>query len=94
MNLNRGLLQIDCLTFKVSSIWNLVQFFCQLLRFFCFYFQSRVHQLEPIRRERTITCDPATLHNNEAHNYSTQSLNTTEKAKEKLRKYLSEVKMF
>eukprot|EP00794_Sanderia_malayensis_P005993 gene5993-6689_t len=52
--------------------------------------KSRVHQLEPIKREKTITCDPATLHNNEAHNYSIQSLNTTEKAKQKLRQHLSE----
>eukprot|EP00795_Rhopilema_esculentum_P002461 gene2461-18118_t len=50
---------------------------------------SSVQQVEPIKREKTITCDPASLGNLEAHNYSIQSLNTSEMAKRKLRSLLA-----
>ena len=47
--------------------------------------------MEPTKRELTITCDSSELLSKEAHNYSIQSLNTTEMAKKKLRNCLSEV---
>ena len=47
--------------------------------------------MEPVKREATITCDASELINKEVHNYSIQSLNTTEMAKKKLRNQLSEV---
>ena len=47
--------------------------------------------MEPVTREATITCDASELINKEVHNYSIQSLNTTEMAKKKLRNQLSEV---
>jgi len=51
---------------------------------------AKVQQVEPVKREATVTCDTSELINKEVHNYSIQSLNTTEMAKKKLRNQLSE----
>ncbi|XP_020606074.1 uncharacterized protein FLJ43738-like [Orbicella faveolata] len=52
----------------------------------------RTRTTEPKRRPQTIAVDMTELHQQTAHNYSIQTLNSTELAKEKLRQVLAEDK--
>lgn len=54
-------------------------------------FQLKTQAKEPKRRSQTIAVDMTELHQQTAHNYSIQTLNSTELAKEKLRNVLEKV---
>ena len=56
-----------------------------------FLLQMRTRTTEPKRRPHTIAVDMTDLHQYTAHNYSIQTLNSTELAKEKLREVLARV---
>ena len=58
-----------------------------------FWFQLRTRTTERKRRPQTIAVDMTELHQQTAHNYSIQTLNSTELAKEKLRQVLSKVRV-
>ena len=62
-------------------------FICRLIRLF----QLKTQAKEPKRRSQTIAVDMTELHQQTAHNYSIQTLNSTELAKEKLRNVLEKV---
>ena len=57
-------------------------------------FQLKTQTTEPKKRPHTIAIDMADLHQQTAHNYSIQTLNSTELAKEKLREVLEKVCLF
>ena len=54
----------------------------------------RTRTTEPKRRPHAIAVDMTDLHQYTAHNYSIQTLNSTELAKEKLREVLARVCMY
>lgn len=65
-----------------------------LITFLMFLFQLRTRTTEPKRRPQTIAVDMSELHQQTAHNYSIQTLNSTELAKERLRQVLAQVCVF